>query len=145
MTDPSTNNDLIIAWHGVDGDTRNFWAEVGPFLETPVPTTLATGIPRPNACTMPTATPAQDSIHPRSSSPRSPTAPWRFGCARWGSRTLPTPGPLFHQASKRPRALRLQGNGGGPAILVGSGLVRSGTFPMIHLMNMQHSAGSQPY
>ena len=21
MTDPSTNNDLIIAWHGVDGDT----------------------------------------------------------------------------------------------------------------------------
>lgn len=49
MSDPSTNNDLIIAWHGVDGDTRNFWAEVGPFMETPVPTTLPTGIPRPNA------------------------------------------------------------------------------------------------
>jgi hypothetical protein len=48
MSDPATNNDLIIAWHGVDGDTRTFWAELGPYPEAPAPTTLPSGIPHPN-------------------------------------------------------------------------------------------------
>jgi hypothetical protein len=50
MTDAATNNDLIIACHGVDGDSRSFPAELGPYSEAPAPTTPPpSGIPRPNA------------------------------------------------------------------------------------------------
>lgn len=43
MTDPANNDDLIIAWHGVDGDTRTFWTEFYPSSGS-VPTTLPSGI-----------------------------------------------------------------------------------------------------
>jgi hypothetical protein len=50
MSYPATNNDLMIAWHGVDGDSRTFPAELGPNSEAPAPTTPPpSGIPRPNA------------------------------------------------------------------------------------------------
>lgn len=30
-------NDVLFAWHGVDGDTRTFWAEIGPILTDTIP------------------------------------------------------------------------------------------------------------
>ena len=36
MSDVSRLDDVLFAWHGVDGDTRTFWAEMGPaFTDAP--------------------------------------------------------------------------------------------------------------